>query len=102
MRKAFALLLTVPFLLTSCGWLTLRGRQLSFEILFDDTMTVEEADGESVENYTFYDSEGNEISEEEFNQLLEECESLATCEVNIGWFYEPTMENLISSFESYE
>lgn len=76
------------------GWLTLRGRELSFEILFEDTMTVED--------YTFYDSGGNEISEEEFNQLLEECESLATGEVNIGWFYEPTMENLISSFESYE
>ena len=48
---------------------------------------------------TYFDGDGNEISEEEYNQLFEEYEGLATGEVYIEWFYEPSMDNLIESFE---
>lgn len=48
---------------------------------------------------TFFDGDGNEISESEYSQLFEEYEERATGEVYIDWFYEISMDNLIESFE---
>ena len=50
---------------------------------------------------TYFDGDGNEISEEEYNQLFEEYEGLATGDVFFDWFYEPSMDNLIESWRNW-
>lgn len=70
--------------------------------LVDNVVTINEVCYEHSEDadeiITFYDGSGNEISEEEYDQLFEEYEGLATGEVYLVWFYEPSMDNLIESW----
>ncbi len=66
-------------------------------ITIDDVCILHSENADDV--ITYFDGDGNEISEEGYNQLFEEYQGLATGEVFFAWLYEPTMENLIESFE---
>ena len=72
---------------------------ISYELLF---MHSTEADEDSTEYInTYFDSDDNEIDEDEYNRLHKEYEALFTDEIQLGWFSEVTTENLVDSFNTY-
>ncbi|MBO7449630.1 MAG: hypothetical protein J6U54_04605, partial [Clostridiales bacterium] len=54
---------------------------------------------ESEETYTYQDGEGNEITEEEYEQIFAEFESCATDSFEFGWFTNITMDEIKASAE---
>ena len=54
---------------------------------------------ESEETYTYQDGEGNEITEEEYEQILAEFELKAMDSFEFGWFTDITMDEIKGSAE---
>lgn len=54
---------------------------------------------ESEETYTYQDGEGNEITEEEYEQIFAEFELKATDSFEFGWFTDITMDEIKGSAE---
>ncbi|MCR5048525.1 MAG: hypothetical protein K6A37_06155 [Saccharofermentans sp.] len=76
------------------GVMYLRDDIYYFDVEFSRHVYLGETDYE----YLYYDSEGNEISEEEYNEILAEYESRGESETYLGWFSELTEENITGSF----
>ena len=68
-------------------------------ILFDNFCAEASDNTETVE--TYFNAEGNEITEDEFNQLYSDYEALAEDEVSLSWFSEITMDNIIESYRVF-
>ena len=77
------------------GLLSLVDNSLVFEVLFWYKGVPDEA-GEVT--YSYFDAEGNEISEDAYDQLLNDYESSSTDEIYLCWFNEVSLSNLENSY----
>ncbi|MCR5528418.1 MAG: hypothetical protein K6F49_04275 [Saccharofermentans sp.] len=68
-------------------------------IIIRDVCYIHSENADEIINY--YNSDGNEVSEEEYSSIYEEYIASATNNVSLGWFNDITNENIIDSFQTF-